>query len=159
MDKNKKQKNTIISKVADNLLFFSINKNNGICAIDVDSVREVSKLKKMIPASLAAENIIGLVNLRGEVIPILDLQCKMTGVKSKIIDDLQVIIVQSKDEHIGLLVNNIIRMSEVNQKNFSPALPNLDDINADLINQVYHYEEKVVPVLNLENILDISQKA
>lgn len=143
-----------IEQAIDRLLFVRLNEVD--YALDITQVQEVSKISPFTEVPLTSHHIKGLVNLRGEVIAVIDLRKTLQFPPcEEVTKQHRIIIVEEKEERTGLLVDEVMEMVQTNEKSFSAAPSNLDPINTQLISQVYHHNDTVYPVLNMEKILEV----
>jgi purine-binding chemotaxis protein CheW len=93
-------------------------------ALGLDKIKEILVYSEVIITELFNEDrwVKGLINLRGEVIPIIDLRA-LFGIEEKEYDQNSVIIVvnTSDDKLVGIIVDNISSIMELNIKSMVPA--------------------------------------
>ena len=93
-------------------------------------------LRESDPAALHAAFILGIVNVRGRIVPVLDLK-KFFELPERGLTDLhRTIIVRGHDLEIGLLADVIIGISAVPAESLQPSLPTLTGIRADYLKGV-----------------------
>ncbi|RUM66505.1 MAG: chemotaxis protein CheW [Sulfurospirillum sp.] len=103
-------------------VIFELNNEN--YAVALDKIKEILVYSQVIITELFSEEIWvkGLINLRGEVIPIFDLRLLFGIEDAKFSENTVIIVVKtSEDKLIGLIVDDIKSILELDQKNFSPA--------------------------------------
>lgn len=119
-------------------------------ALETRYVREVCPLKDLTPLPCTPRFVIGIVNVRGRVLPVLDLK-KFFDLPEQGLTDLhRVILVQGEDLALGLLADVIVGVRTVPVENLQPSLPTLTDIRGDYLKGVT--AERLV-VLDLGRIL------
>jgi len=86
-------------------------------AVDVDSVREVRRIKTIIPIPKTLDFVEGVVSLRGNVIPIINLRKKLglPGLQKSNLN--RVLMVELNDHIIGIAVDNVIGVVSVDGLN------------------------------------------
>ena len=88
--------------------------------IEVEKVQEILNYQEMTPVPLAPKEVKGLVNLRGEIVTAIDLRaCLAMPLRSTEMLPLNV-IVQSEEETVSLLVDEIGDVLEVREEDFEP---------------------------------------
>ncbi len=116
----------------DYYLSFVLNGEN--FAINVSLVLEVLKIKKIVKVPLTPKYLKGLINLRGDVIPVIDMRMKFNfpeGVKKKekIIIIIELIIIK-KTIRIGAIVDsvkNVLKIKENEMENVPYSSSNYDN--------------------------------
>lgn len=73
-------------------------------ALPVESVVSIEKLERVNPIPHLPEYMLGLMRIRGELVPILDFQQILYGNSAKDDDNARVVVVQTENLYIGLLV-------------------------------------------------------
>ena len=105
-------------------------------AIERRYVQEVHPLRDLTPLPGTPAFILGIVNVRGRMVPVLDLK-KFFELPERGLTDLhRTIIVRGHDLEIGLLADVIIGISGVPAESLQPSLPTLTGIRADYLKGV-----------------------
>ncbi|MFZ0500146.1 MAG: chemotaxis protein CheW [Steroidobacteraceae bacterium] len=105
-------------------------------AIERRYVQEVQPLRELTPLPCTPPFILGIVNVRGRIVPVLDLK-KFFELPERGLTDLhRTIIVRGHDLEIGLLADVIIGISGIPAESLQPSLPTLTGIRADYLKGV-----------------------
>jgi purine-binding chemotaxis protein CheW len=113
-------------------------------------VREVTSFKDLTPLPCCPPFVLGIVNVRGRILPVLDLK-KFFDLPEKGLTDLhRIILVGGNDLELGLLADTIVGMRSVPAGDLQPALPTLMGVRGDYLKGVT--AERLV-VLDLARIL------
>jgi purine-binding chemotaxis protein CheW len=119
-------------------------------ALETRFVREVQPLRDLTRLPCTPHFVLGIVNIRGRIVPVLDLR-KFLDLPEKGLADLHcVILVQSGDIELGLLADVIVGIRPLPIRSLEAALSTLAGVRADFIIGVT--DERLI-VLNLKNIL------
>jgi purine-binding chemotaxis protein CheW len=119
-------------------------------AIERRYVQEVQPLRELTPLPCTPAFILGIVNVRGRIVPVLDLK-KFFELPERGLTDLhRTIIVRGNDLEIGLLADVIVGISAVPAGSLQPSLPTLTGIRADYLKGV---ADGRLVVLAVERIL------
>ena len=78
-----------------------------LCGINILNIQEINKHFEITEVPQSSDFVIGILNLRGKIVTIIDLGKKLELSEIKKDKDRRNIIVNSNDEHIGLLVDSI----------------------------------------------------
>lgn len=142
-----------VSKIDFKMVTFSLN--NRDYAIDIMKIKEIAKANNFTIIPNAANYILGVYNLRGEIIPIIDLR-KMFGlhIEQSDSDKLENVIILRLENHmIGLIVDRINKVIGIDSSIIQPPHPIFDDINIRYINGIVEYDEKMYILLDVERML------
>lgn len=119
-------------------------------ALETRYVREVYPLKDLTPLPCTPPFVLGIINVRGRIVPVLDVK-KFFDLPEKGLGDLhRVILVRDRDLEFGVLADIIVGVRSVPADSLQASLPVLTDIGAEYVLGVT--AERLV-VLDLARIL------
>jgi purine-binding chemotaxis protein CheW len=119
-------------------------------AVESRLVQEVHPLRDLTPLPCTPPFVLGIVNVRGRILPVLDLK-KFFDLPERGLTDLhRIILVRGNDLELGLLADVIVGVRSVEADSLQPSLPTLTGIRADFLKGVN--DERLV-VLDLDRIL------
>lgn len=119
-------------------------------AIETRFVQEVYPLRDLTPLPCTPPFIRGIVNVRGRILPVLDLK-KFFGLPDKGLTDLhRVILLRGQGMEIGLLADIALGVRTVLASSLQPSLPTLTGILAQYLKGV---TEEPLIVLDADRIL------
>jgi len=127
--------------------------------VDVSLVQEVVRLQSITPVPLAAPEIAGLVNLRGEVLTAIDLRVRMGVQRSTSDRDPVNVVVRVDDEPVSLLVDEIGGVLEVSQVPFEQTPSTVDERVRDLLLGAYTLPDRLLLALNAPRVLALTEDA
>lgn len=124
-------------------------------AIPLLMVREVISIPETTAIPKAPPYFVGIMNLRGQVISIVDLRKKLKITPKENVEDNAVIIIDFHGTHIGVVVDSINKVLTIEEKD-KQHMPELESqMQAGYINSVFKKEEGLTVLLNLAKCLDI----
>lgn len=104
--------------------------------IELQHIREVYPLKEFTPIPSGTNFLIGIINVRGRILSVIDLK-KFFDLPEKGLTDLnKVIILQSNELEFGILADSIIGVREISFGEFQSSLPTLTDIREEYLKGV-----------------------
>ena len=119
-------------------------------AIETRYVEAVHPLQQLTPLPGTPAFVLGVVNVRGRILPVLDLK-KFFDLPEQGLTDLhRIVLVRGHDLELGLLADVIVGVRSVTVGGLQPSLPTLTGIRADYLKGVS--KERLV-VLDLDRIL------
>ena len=127
--------------------------------VDVSLVQEVVRLQSITPVPLAAPEIAGLINLRGEVLTAIDLRVRMGMPKAESDRDPVNVVIRVDNEPVSLLVDEIGGVLEVSQVPFEQTPATVDDRVRDLLLGAYTLPDRLLLALNARQVLDDGQES
>ena len=119
-------------------------------ALETRHVREVYPLRDLTPLPCTPPFVLGIVNVRGRITPVIDIK-KFFDLPDKGLTDLhRVILVRGHDLELGLLADVIVGVRTIPEDSLQPSLPTLTGIRADYLKGVT--AERLV-VLDMDRML------
>ncbi|MGH8762582.1 MAG: chemotaxis protein CheW [Nitrosospira sp.] len=119
-------------------------------AIESRYIRQVASLESLTPLPCTPGFVLGVVNLRGEILPVIDLK-KIFELSGKELTDLnKIIVLQSGKIIFGILADAIIRVCNILVARIRPSLPTLTGIRENYLKGIT--PERLV-ILDAEKLL------
>jgi purine-binding chemotaxis protein CheW len=119
-------------------------------ALESRHVQEVHPLRDLTPLPGTPPFILGIVNVRGRILPVMDLK-KFFDLPERGLTDLhRIILVRGHGLELGLLADVIVGVRSVAADSLQPSLPTLTGIRADYLKGV---GEGPLVVLDLDRLL------
>jgi len=125
-----------------------------LCGMDILNVQEINKLMDMTTVPQAPEYVMGILNLRGQIVTIIDLRKKLNLGKTELSDMSRNIIVNSKDEYIGLLVSRISDVVEAEWDKVESPPANIGGLQGKFFKGVFKTKDRLIGVLDVEKVLN-----
>ncbi len=126
---------------------------NSLYGIDIMNIQEINKHFEVTKVPQAPDYIVGVLNLRGKIVTILDIGKKIGLSHIERSKDNRNIIVQSQDEYIGLLVDSISDVVIADKSNLEPAPSNLGGLEGKFFKCILKTENNLIGILNIEEVL------
>ena len=123
------------------------------CGIDILTVQEINKPAALTPVPLAPEYVMGILNLRGQIITVVDVSTRL-GLPSRIATRRQRnIIVQFKNESIALQVDSIGDFLRCGREDIEKTPANIAGIQGRYFTGVIKTQKQLICILNLDTLL------
>lgn len=128
---------------------------NALCGMDILKVQEINKLMQMTKVPQAPEYVLGILNLRGQIVTIIDLGKKLGLGETDLEQDPRNIIVNSSGGHVGLLVRKISDVVEADMERKEHAPANMGGIQGEFFTGVYKTDTELIGILDVDKVLSI----
>ena len=125
--------------------------------IGVENVQEIIRQQPLTRVPLAAPDICGLMNLRGQVIPVVDLPCRLglRHIACGIVEEtIYNVIVNTSDDVVSFVVDDIGDILECSSDTLEPPPATLDPHIRSSLAGAYKLEHDFLLLLNTQKILD-----
>jgi len=121
--------------------------------INVMQVREVLRYTEIAPVPGAPDYVLGIINLRGNVVTVIDTRSRFGLMQGEITDNTRIIVIESEHQVIGILVDSVaevvyLRSSEIDT---TPSVGT--DESAKFIQGVSNREGKLLILVDLNKLL------
>lgn len=123
------------------------------CAISIEYIQEINKQLEITGVYNAPEYVRGILNLRGQIITVIDLGAKFGFEQRPLNEDMRIIVVNYQDEKIGFLVDAIVDVVSVEPDCLEPPPSNISGIAGEYFSSIYKMEDSLAAVLNIDEIL------
>ena len=124
-----------------------------LCGIDTVYIREINKITNITKVYPPSTFIRGVVNLRGEIVTMIDLHAKFGF---EIIEDfsgMNNLVVRYRDENIGLLVDNVQDVIAAEPEHIAESPANIEGVTGSFFEGVYMLEKELVAILDIDEIV------
>jgi len=127
-------------------------------AVTVSQVQEINRLSRITKVPRAPEYVEGVVNLRGDVIPVIDLR-KRFELATREYNQFNRIIVSDFDKKkVGIIVDEVLEVLRVPKKNVEPAPGIVQESNIqNFLEGLANLGERMIMMLDLKNILQAGE--
>ncbi|MDH5229330.1 MAG: chemotaxis protein CheW [Gammaproteobacteria bacterium] len=121
--------------------------------INVTQVREVLRFTEIAPVPGAPHYVLGIINLRGNVVTVIDTRNRF-GLESKEIDDSsRIVIIEVDGQEVGILVDSVAEVVDLAVADIEPA-PNVGNEDAArYIQGVTSLEGQLLILVDLNRLL------
>lgn len=131
--------------------FLAFELNNQEFAIEVLRVQEIRNYTRVTPIPNTAESVKGVMNLRGSVIPIVDLRKKFNFPETEPNQFTVIIVVNVGAKIMGLIVDTVSDVLDVTEDAIEPA-PDLGAVDTSFLTGLAKFDERLVALLNVERL-------
>lgn len=128
-----------------------------VCGMDILKVQEINKLMDMTVVPQAPEYVRGILNLRGQIVTVIDLGKKIGLGETEIQPEARNIIVNTPGEHVGLLVREISDVVPVDSDKIEPPPANMRGIQGKFFTGIYKTDKTLIGILDVDEILRLTQ--
>lgn len=129
------------------LLTFSLGSEE--YALDIDSIREIIKPREITDIPRVPEFILGIISLRGIIIPVFDLKRRLRLGTGEIKPTSRIIVCQQEEKIIGMLVDGISQVIKIPADSIEPPPAVLAGIDRDMVEGVGRCQGRMTILLRL----------
>jgi len=135
------------------LLTFALG--NEEYALDLEHILEIIKPREITDIPRVPGFILGIVSLRGVVIPVFDLSCRLKLGNIETTLSSRIVVCQEGERFAGLLVDNISQVVHLPSSKVEPPPNMLSGIDREMVEGVGRHQGRMMILLNLRSVMDV----
>ncbi len=122
--------------------------------VEILAVRDINRLSAITHVPEAPPHLAGVVNLRGKVIPVMDLRSRLGMPTTEPTKDSRIVAVEVHGLVLGLLVDRVRQVMRISSQIIEPAPTMASGLSADYIEGVGKLPDRLLILLNLGRLFD-----
>lgn len=124
-------------------------------ALPVSPVQEVLRVSSITRVPHAPQPIRGVTQLRGRVVPVIDLRQRLGLPSGDIGRASRILIVSSRRRQLGLLADRVFQVVHLDLNRVQPPPEDVVTVRSDFIRGVYHQHDDLILMLDVDRVLVI----
>jgi purine-binding chemotaxis protein CheW len=136
--------------------YLAFNLGDEEYALDIKQISEIIKVREFTDIPRAPGFILGIISLRGVVVPVFDLRCRLNLGVSEIMSTTRIVVCQHEDVSVGLLVDSINQVVNLNDGEVEPPPGVLSGLDREMVSGLGRYQGRMIILLNIESVLDVA---
>jgi purine-binding chemotaxis protein CheW len=129
-----------------------------IYGVDIFHINEIIRLREITQIPRTSDDVEGVINLRGKIVPILDLRKRLGLPPKEHTSGTRVIIVEPGEGTVGLIVDGVNGVLRIPQNQIEPPSELVSSLEADYVRGVGKQDDMLVILLNLPQVLRLNEK-
>ena len=126
--------------------------------VDINKVREINRLVEITHVPRAPEFVEGLINLRGTVVPIIDLRQRFDIERSGDEKQQRIIVVDVHGRTIGVIVDSVSEVLNLSSENIEEVPATISSgVNTQFLKGVGKVGDRLMLLLDLDSILSAEE--
>lgn len=138
------------------LVVFSIG--NESYGVDVESVESIIKVQEITRLPHAPEFVEGVTNLRGLVVPIMDLRKRFGLPTEEATRDTRIMIVNMNGTYVGMVVDAVTQVVRISTDAIEPPPSMAMTVNSTFIKGIAKLDDILIILLDLKKVLTIEER-
>ena len=139
-----------VEKEEIKMLTFSLD--NVFYGVDVNQVREVKNFEGATPVPCAPNYVKGVTNLRGEVVPVIDLR-KRIGLSDRKENESGIMVIVQDKHPIGVIVDSVIEVLTLQKKDVETDPESLITDRSDGVIGIAKHDKDLIVLLDIIKVL------
>ncbi|HHT70397.1 MAG: chemotaxis protein CheW [bacterium] len=139
------------------LVVFSLGQEE--YGVDILQVKEIKRLTEITRVPNAPDHVEGVINLRGNIIPVVDLHKRFELGTVEATDESRIVIVNVQDITVGITVDAVSEVITLDKSSLAPPPPLVAGIEASFIEAIGKLKDRLLILLNMDRILGLDEVA
>jgi purine-binding chemotaxis protein CheW len=124
-------------------------------AIDISMVREIIQMQPITKVPGTPHSLEGVINLRGAVIPIVDLRKKFKLNRVNKDKDTRIVVVNCKGQDVGVIVDSVAEVLRIPLDSLEPSSNVFSDEHLEHVQGIVKLENRLVILLDMNQVLSV----
>lgn len=141
----------------------TFNVASEIFAIDISHVQEIIKKTKVTLVPLAPKYVYGLINIRGNIIPVISIREKLGLNPTDDTEDTRVVVLNYNSRKVGFIVDSMNQVIRVTSDKIFPStsyeektyMESICTTTEKFTDNIDEKEEKFITVLKIERLMEL----
>lgn len=125
-----------------------------IYGINVMQVQEVLRMTDIAPVPGAPHYVMGIINLRGNVVTVLDTRKLLDLATTEISDSTRIMIIESGKVTVGLLVDSVAEVVNISSNEIDPAPSVGNEEGSRYIQGIYSNDQQILILIDLNKLIN-----
>jgi len=153
MEENIQIVHTDDNAAGDLLQLVSFNIDDEEFGIEILNVREINRMVKITRVPNVADFVKGVINLRGKVIPIIDLRARLNMPPIEHGIETRIVVVELENNVIGFIVDRVNEVIRISKDITEPPPAMVSGIDAEYITAIGKLEDRLLILLDLSRVI------
>jgi len=141
------------------LQLVSFNIGSEEFGVDILKVQEINRMVEITKVPQAPFYVEGVINLRGKVIPIIDLRKRFNLEVKEYDKNTRIVVVDIGGTIMGMVVDSVSEVLRLPSNTIEPPPEIVASINSEYIKGVAKLEDRLLIFLDLSKVIDVSEMA
>lgn len=126
--------------------------------VEISVVHEIIRMQSITKVPRTPEFVEGVINLRGRIVPVIDLHKRFDLPAEEETSHSRIIVVEVKGVTVGMIVDSVSEVLRLPTANIDPPPPAIaGGIETEYLRGVGKWQEKLIILLDLDKVLDKSE--
>ena len=134
--------------------FLTFNLGEEVYGIEIEYVTEIIGLQQITKIPEVADYIKGIINLRGKIIPVIDMRLKFNKEPIEYDDRTCIVVVDTQDVIVGLIVDKVAEVMTIDDENIAPPPSYKSGIRNRYIRGIGKIGDEVKLLLDCKKLFD-----
>lgn len=126
--------------------------------VDIQQVREIIRVPEVTRVPRTPDFVEGVINLRGSVIPVLDLRKRFRLPAGEADRERRIVVVEMGEQTLGVIVDAVSEVLRLDQDRIEPPSPYIVNVDSQYITGIARLEDRLIILLDLNKVLSAGER-
>ena len=131
--------------------------NEEAYGVDISQVREIIRMQEITRVPRAPEFVEGVINLRGKVIPVVDLRARFSMPSTERTDEHGIVVVDVDGQDIGMVVDAVTEVSRTPSDSIEPPSSVITTDDSEYLTGIVKTDDKLIILLDIAKVISESE--
>ncbi len=127
--------------------------------VNIGTVREINRIQTITKLPNTPEYVEGVINLRGTVIPVVDLRSRFGLERLEHTKDTRIVVVDIDGQNIGVIVDAVTEVLYIPSESIEPPTAMIASADSDYLVGIVKLEERLISLLLLDRLFAGTKEA
>ena len=146
-----------VETISDELKLIVFKLGHEEYGLDILRVQEIKRLMKITRVPSTPHFIKGVINLRGSVLPVVDLRTRLSLPENDLTDAARIVVVLVNENIVGFIVDEVVEVTTLSRGNVEAANSLSSGISSEYFSGIAKADNRLFILLNPETIVNTAQ--
>jgi purine-binding chemotaxis protein CheW len=126
--------------------------------VDIAQVQEINRMVAVTHVPRAPQFMEGVINLRGQLIPIIDLRTRFGMPRAEHTKNTRIVVTEIGAKRVGMVVDSVSEVLRLPVDQVEPAPEMITSVDTEYIRGVGKIEDRLIILLDLGRIISVNEK-
>ena len=126
--------------------------------VDIAQVQEINRMVAVTHVPRAPQFMEGVINLRGQLIPIIDLRARFGMPRAEHTKNTRIVVTEIGAKRVGMVVDSVSEVLRLPVEDIEPAPEMITGVDTEYIRGVGKIEDRLIILLDLARIISGAEK-
>ncbi|MEE8372747.1 MAG: chemotaxis protein CheW [Dehalococcoidia bacterium] len=126
--------------------------------VDINAVQGIIRMQTITKVPRTPEFVEGVINLRGEVIPVVDRRTRFGLTVTEETNDVRIVVVYIGGQQVGLVVDAVTEVLRISADSIEPPSSVITSADSAYLLGIAKLEDRLITILDLEQALSEAEK-
>ncbi|CFX89865.1 CheW-like protein [Syntrophomonas zehnderi OL-4] len=143
------------------LVVFKLKTGDVVCeyGVPITKVQEIIPMATPTRLPQVPDFVEGIINLRGKIIPIIDLKKRFAMSASEVTSESRSVVVEVDGQTVGIIVDEVSEVLRLSNDSIEPPPAVIGGITAEYLTGVGKLDDRLLILLDMDKVFNDSEKA